>query len=608
MENRTRIFVTDLADGARRLLTDGPKDGGPSFSPDGTAIAFLRDDDQRRRQAWLVPVAGGRPRQVTSLAGGASQPAWSPDGTAIAFLSDVDPDRVPPGHDAKTDPRVRVVRRIRYQGDTVGWRGDAHHHLFVVPVTGGEPRQLTDGDWDDRAPAWSPDGRAIAFTSERRDDRDLTLNSEAYIVPADGGAPALCSEGLWDVNGVTWSPAGDALVGAGSDDRRIAGTWQGALFLMRPGEAPYRLSDDAVKVNGGFPPTVPAPEVRWTSDGRLLYLGDVRGESYLFETTLADGKTRRVHGGGALLNATTDREGTVAIVLRSAPDVPADLWRVTIADGTAARLTHANADYLAAHVPATMEKFSVRRAGLEIECRLLFPPDFDAARRYPMVVDVHGGPHGAFYDGFNATQQVLATGGYLVLLVNPRGSSTYGGDFAKAVLGDWGGEDYLDILAAVDEVCHRPYVDASRLGIHGYSYGGFMTAWTVGHDHRFKAAVVGAPVINLESMYGTSDIGVSFGELQWGGPRHEALAKYRERSPLTYAEHVRTPVLLLHGEVDHRCPIEQSEQFFVALKRLGKTVEFVRFPDCSHLFLRAGHPKMREAYYARTLAWFNRWL
>ena len=147
-----------------------------------------------------------------------------------------------------------------------------------------------------------------------------------------------------------------------------------------------------------------------------------------------------------------------------------------------------------------------------------------------------------------------------------------------------------------------------RLGVHGYSYGGYMTSWIVGHDQRFQAAVVGAPCINLESMYGTSDIGVSFGELQWGGMRHQAAERFRERSPLTYAEHVDTPVLLLHGETDARCPIEQSEQFFVALKRLGKQVEFVRFPDCSHLFLRAGHPRMREEYLARTLAWFDRYV
>ena len=253
-----------------------------------------------------------------------------------------------------------------------------------------------------------------------------------------------------------------------------------------------------------------------------------------------------------------------------------------------------------------MEKFTHSRGGFEIESRLLFPPEFNPDSRYPLVLDIHGGPHGVFSDSFSAQQQVLATAGYLVLAVNPRGSSTYGTDFMTAVLGDWGGEDYMDIMSAVDLVCEREYVDESRLGITGYSYGGFMSSWIIGHDTRFKAAVVGAPCINLSSMYGTSDIGVRFGEVQWGGKRLDALDAFLEHSPLTYAPNVETPVLLMHGESDHRCPIEQSEQYFVTLKRLGKEVEFVRFPGSSHGFVRTGHPKLREEYLSRLLGWMNK--
>ena len=174
---------------------------------------------------------------------------------------------------------------------------------------------------------------------------------------------------------------------------------------------------------------------------------------------------------------------------------------------------------------------------------------------------------------FTPVQQVLATSGYLVLAVNPRGSSTYGKDFMMSVLGDWGGEDYQDLMAAVDEVAARPYVDEGRLGVHGYSYGGFMTSWIVGHNDRFKAAVVGAPCIDLHSMYGTSDIGISFGESQWGGTFKDARQELIKHSPITYAANVKTPVLLLHGEADARCPVAQSEEYFVVLKRLGKEVE-----------------------------------
>ena len=282
-------------------------------------------------------------------------------------------------------------------------------------------------------------------------------------------------------------------------------------------------------------------------------------------------------------------------------------------DGSSRQATGHNREYLAERPPARMEKFSVNRRGWDIECRLFLPPDFDSAGSYPMVLDIHGGPNGAFYDSFTPWQQVLATAGYVVLAANPRGSSTYGDDFMMAVLGDWGGEDYLDLMAAVEETAARPYVDETRLGVHGYSYGGYMTSWIVGHTNRFKAAVVGAPCINLHSMYGTSDIGVSFGEIQWGGSIAEAVEegyeqmalKMLERSPISYVNRVETPVLLLHGEADARCPISQSEEYFTMLKRLGKEVDMVRFPDCSHLFPRMGHPKMREEYLERTLGWFN---
>lgn len=409
------------------------------------------------------------------------------------------------------------------------------------------------------------------------------------------------------------------LAAVASDDSAIGPPWHAALYVIQEGAAPRRLTPDELRPAAGAPPLTPPPEMRWTADGQIVFVADARGESFVCDVDVdasagqgGTGGARRIAGGGAAYTAMAlDGEGRRAVVLAATPRSAGDLLLVDMRSGAVRQMTDENAGYFAEHPAAAMEKFVVQRPGhkagstWEIECRLLLPPGFDAARRYPLVLDIHGGPHGVFYDAFNATQQVLATAGYLVLLVNPRGSGTYGGDFAKAVLADWGGEDFKDILAALDAVCARPYVDAARLGIHGYSYGGYMTSWAIGHDARFKAAVVGAPCIDLASMYGTSDIGVSFGEPQWGGKRHEAEAAFRERSPITYAANVTAPVLLLHGEADHRCPIEQSEQYFVLLKRLGKDVEFVRFPGCAHSFLRQGHPRMRQEYLARTLAWFD---
>ena len=609
METRSRIMMMDVPGEDAVPFTLGPKDTTPRFSPDGRFLAFRRPGEGGKPQVWLMPLSGGEPRQVTNMPSGVTEYAWSPDSLRLALVSDVDPDRLPDDHDATADPRVRVVHRIRYRSDTLGWRGDTHSHLFTIDTAGGEPTQLTDGDWDDHGPTWSPDGSRIAFISDRRDDRDVAPHTEAYAVPSEGGDAVLLSGSLPSVAGVTWSPAGDRVAVVASDDPAVEAGWQGWIFLLEPGGGVRRLTEDRVKPVAAFAPVVSAAELRWTGDGRILFIADARGESYLWEVRASGGDVRRVGGGGSqFASVAWDREGTSAVVVAASPGSSGDLHLVDVRSGSTRRITGYNDGYHQERPTARLEKFVHSRAGREIESRLLLPPDLDRGRRYPLVVDIHGGPHGSFYDAFNPVQQVLATAGYAVLCVNPRGSSTYGTEFLKAVLGDWGGEDYLDIISAVEEVGARPYIDAGRLGLHGYSYGGYMSSWIVGHDHRFRAAVVGAPCIDLRSMYGTSDIGVSFGERQWGGRLMDAEDAMRQRSPLTYAAHVETPVLLLHGEDDYRCPIEQSEQYFVALKRLGKVVEFVRFPRSSHGLMRTGHPRLREEYLSRTLAWFDRHL
>lgn len=296
-----------------------------------------------------------------------------------------------------------------------------------------------------------------------------------------------------------------------------------------------------------------------------------------------------------------------AVVVLVPPDSPGDLHLIDLADSAKQQLTSYNQLYFQEHPPAKLQKFSVKRGSWQIESRAWLPPDFSESKRYPMVLEIHGGPQHAWYDAFNPVAQILATAGYIVLAVNPRGSTTYGEAFAMAVLRDWGGQDYLDHMAAVDEMTSRPYVDASRLGVHGYSYGGYMTSWIIGHETRFRAAVVGGACTDLSSMYGTSDIGIS-GERHWGGRRDELLDEYLKRSSITYAANVTAPVLLLHGETDLSATIGQAEQYFVELKRLGKDVEFVRFPDSNHYFRYSGHPKFREEYLSRVLEWFDRHL
>ena len=614
---RSRLMLADLnsgqdaANASEREFTRGNADGWPRFSPDGRTLAFLRSAQPGEpRQIWVMPADGGEGRQLTSAPKGVQDFSWSPDSSRIVYCADTEPAAGAAASKTADGPRVVEVNRLRYRHDLQGWRGDAHYHLFVIKLGSGEVAQLTHGDWDDFGAAWSPDGGSIAFVSGRRDDRDSRALTEAYVVPAEGGEAQCWSGGLTSVGAVAWAPDSSRLAAVASDDEAGLVLWQGWLYVLQPDGEPRRITDDKQRpVLGGGPGAARQPEIRWTADGRILFLGEHRGQSFICQTSPAGGETRQLWGGGRLASGfSIDGKAARAAVSSSSPACPADIQVVELADGALSVVTDPNSGFLARQPAASMEKFSFQRAGYQIECRLWFPPGFDAGAKYPLVLDIHGGPNGAFYDAYVPWQQALAGSGYLVLAVNPRGSSTYGNDFMRAVLDDWGGEDYLDLMAAVDTVCQRKYVDAERLGIHGYSYGGFMTSWTIGHSRRFGAAVVGAPCTNLYTMYGTSDIGVSFGESQWGGSAMESPDKLLARSPISHAAKVTAPVLLLHGEADARCPVAQSEEYFVALKRLGKTVEFVRFPGSNHAFPRTGHPRMREEYLSRLVRWFDEWL
>lgn len=580
-------------------LTSGPSDSTPVFSPDGQTIAFARKTENGHKQLWIVSVSGGPAKQLTQLENGlvdnlesGPQFDWSPDSDKLAFIAEVN-------EDDSTD--VRVVNRIRYRHDFRGWIGNTFRQLFTIDLPTGEIRQVTTGEGDAISPRWAPDGTRIAYISDALAERDYTNHEAAFVVSPLGGEPEDWSGGLPYVWSIAWSPDSTKLASIGCHDPEMWDPRSAWMYILEPGSQARQVT------NGEYTP-VRECGLNWRTDS-LLYIGARWGQYYVRKLNPETEVDKTITGGSVQYDSLTiEAAGQSAIAIEQSPTTYADVCHIELESGNRTVIASDNSEYLASHRPAKLEKFVLKRSGLEIESRVLFPPEFDSSKQYPMILDIHGGPNGRFADNFDPVQQVMTSAGYIVLAVNPRGSSTYGPEFTKSVLGDWGGEDFLDIMAAVDKLSEKPYVNPDRLAVHGFSYGGFMSSWIIGHDTRFKAALVGAMCANLHSMYGTSDIGTSFGELNWGGIYTEARDKFLYHSPITYAPNVDTPVLLLHGEDDFRCPIEQSEQYFVALRRLGKEVEFVRFPNSSHTFRKSGHPKMRIEYFTRVLSWLDKYV
>jgi dipeptidyl aminopeptidase/acylaminoacyl peptidase len=592
-------------DQPRRLTWGGERNGGARWSPDESRIAFVSDRGGapgKSSAIFLLPAGeAGEAHELTRHRWPISDLAWSPDGTHIAYTTLFDPED-PDEHERPEGaaPPVRAIHRLEYKQDNRGYLGDTRVQVFVVDVATGQRRRLTADPVDHWSPQWSPDGRKMAVRKQCPGNWHAQL---AVIEVATGEARLFGPEtgvvGAW-----AWSPGGGYILYAGD----VTQTWQLDLFLADlAGGSVRRLTHDLHCLpDTGFATITPPAHPVWLDSRRALFHAYEHGASglYIVDTETGEVETaQRVDAWNQGLSA--DREARVFVHVHSSFERAGEISVYSRETGQSRVVTDYSGPVLAESRPAGVERFEVRRGEFSIEAWLLKPPDFDPSKRYPLILDVHGGPNGHYGHIFNANQQCLATSGFLVAISNPRGSSSYGRHFTQQVIRDWGGEDYLDLMAVVDAVLERPYADPERTGIYGYSYGGYMTAWTISQTQRFKAAVCGAPCFDLESMFGTSDIGFSFGPEQWGGSPDEAREWYAQHSPSTYAHQTRTPTLIVHGESDDRCPIGQSEQMFVALKKAGCEVEYVRYPGGSHLFLRGGPAEHREDYYRRVLAWFK---
>ena len=604
----------------RQLSSGADDDTQPRWSPDGARLALTSTrqvSDPHRGEVELhslhvlpVLVAGERVRLVerdepiTGL-------TWSPDGARLAFTSRVRGDRYAPATEAARPPRR--VDRLFPRLDSVGWTVDRPTQVFVIDAAGAGPaRQLTSEQAEHEAPAWSPDGSTLAFIAALHPDADLDVVNDIYLIAADDPQPEphrLTRSGDGTYANPAFSPDGSQVAVLASRGRIGYRHARLATVDVATGAETVRSADLDLTC-------APYPAARpplWDGED-LLTLVEDRG-SVPVRRVRPDGSST-VEMGAHRWVTHVDLAGGVLAAVISDPVNPGELY--ALRDGEQRCLTSHQRDFLAKAPALPAERFAVASEdGTEIDAWLIRPAGFDPARRYPMLLNIHGGPHTQYGDHWFDEFQMYAGAGYAVLFANPHGSTGRSEDFARAIISPhsgedpgtgWGGIDYRDCMAVLDEALRRfDFVDPARLGVMGGSYGGYLTSWIIGHTDRFAAAVSERAVNNLLSLEWSSDAAGYF-RFETGVSHLDDPQEYLRMSPITYVRDIRTPVLILHSEDDLRCPVEQADCLWVALRLLGRPVAYHRFSGESHELSRSGSPAHRIQRAELILEWFARHL
>ena len=644
----TAIWTVTTATGETRQLTNGPRDATPRWSPDGKYLLFVRAPEVSGRteppQLFMLAMSGGEPFQFTTLPRGAGGPQWSPDGKMILFYNSATPEEIAkaarstapaqpsPSPAASPAPPeresdVRVITRAVYRSNGTGYLDFKHtNHIWVVtaPKTGDEkvtPKQLTSGRFDEGGAFWSKDSATVYFESDQIDEPYYELPSTTiYSVAATGGTPAKFTSFDMGAGGFALSPDGKQLAMVASVSQPIRSYSQPDLWVMdmSAGAKPRNLTttfDYDIASGVGGDNTAPrgggGNQPIWSPDGKNIIIGYAKeGKANVGSFDAATGRLTDVTTGNhAVVSYRAIPDASKFVLLISTPTRIGDLFWLDKAGAQPKQLTHINDELFSKlNLTEPEEIWHNSFDGRKIQVWVQKPPDFDANKRYPLILNIHGGPHAAYGFIFDHEFQWMAAKGYVVLYPNPRGSTTYGQEFGNIIQHNYPGDDYKDLMAGVDELIRRGYIDDKKLAVTGGSGGGLLTNWTIGQTTRFAAAVSQRDIASWTDWWYTADFTL-FQPTWFKAPPFEDPEDYRRRSPITYVNKIQTPLMLILGEVDWRTPTGPGgEAMFRALKYRKIPTVMVRFPNESHELSRSGQPWHRIERLQHIVGWFDKWI
>jgi len=623
----TNLWLVPTDGGQPKQFTYGDQnDTCPLWSPDGSQIAFLsnRADREKPSQIHIIPTNGGEARPLGLIEGDVDLVAWSPDGQKLlCTVRKTDAEALEREKDEQKKKLGVVSRRYErlfYKLDGYGYLPHERTHLWLVDARSGKNRQITEGDtWDETDPAFSADGTQIVFISNHSKDPDLAPDhQDLFIMPAaPGEAPRKVKTPPGPKMLPSFSPDGKTLAYLGIEgegvEYRNLNLW---LSPVEGSKAPKNITAQydlycsaSILYDTGSPEQM---RPVWSPDGVSIYFqASLHGSVVLKKISLDGEKLTDVVGeGGAVGAFSFDRSHSRVAYFYGQMNDPGQVHLKEMSSGLTTRhLTRLNRSLFdAIELGRTEETWFKGADNNDLQGWIMFPPGFDPKKKYPSILEIHGGPLTQYGKLFMHEFQTLAAQGYIVYFCNPRGGRGYGEKHAHGIWGAWGTVDYADVMTWTDLLAKKTYIDPKRMGVTGGSYGGYMTLWIIGHTERFKAAVAQRVVSNFVSEWGSSDLNWTFEYELEAQPPYVDFQKWWDMSPMKYIGKVKTPTMITHSENDLRCPIEQGEQAFVALKRIGVETEFIRFPDEFHGLSRSGRTDRRVARLGHILRWMDKYL